>query len=77
MPGEDERKLTRRTTPILKWRWQPVGGNVYHAAEPRKSAGGDPYMAPACGMTGYESVLEVDGKERCLECIRILAQPEK
>lgn len=78
MSGEDDRKLTRRTTPILRWRWRVNGqGTVYHAMQPREAAGREPYMAPACGMTGYESVLEVDGTERCLECIRVLAQPEK
>lgn len=74
---ETERKMTRRTTPILRWRWRIIGqGGVYHAVQPREQAGGGSYMAPACEMTGHESVLEVDLSERCLECIRVLAKPE-
>lgn len=65
---------TRRSTPILLWRWQIVpGGYVYHAMQPITGPGDTTRWAAACAFQGTESVLQPDKTEWCLQCIRALS----
>ena len=67
-------------TPIMRWRWELLpgrDGHVYHAVEPvSPTPGAVPVWIAACRGTGTESVLELDGEERCRTCIQLLAKPE-
>lgn len=66
---EADRKATRRTSAILRYRWELQDDLVYHAVEPMPGG----HYEPACRRTGRESILEVDHTVRCRECTSIVA----
>lgn len=69
---DEDRKVTLpQAAYVIRYRWRMLGASrVEHAVEPA----GRGYV-PACSYTGNESVLEDDGSERCLACIKAISKP--